>query len=169
LNLSRADLSRADLSRADLSRADLSRADLSRADLRAAKLDEANLRAAKLDEANLSEANLSEAIFIGAYLKGAILSGTNLRESVIISPVYSVTHTRIDSNTSFDGAIIDDPAFIHYIRQYTNKVPEKIANIEELKMKLEGMPFITNIKTDLQENLVRRSKLPFFQLRNGNL
>jgi uncharacterized protein YjbI with pentapeptide repeats/GTPase SAR1 family protein len=183
-DLSRADLSRADLSRADLSRADLSRADLSEADLRAAKLIEANLRAAKLDEANLraakldeadlseanlSEANLSEAIFIGAYLKGAILSGTNLRESVIISPVYSVTHTRIDSNTSFDGAIIDDPAFIHYIRQYTNKVPEKIANIEELKMKLEGMPFITNIKTDLQENLVRRSKLPFFQLRNGNL
>jgi GTPase SAR1 family protein len=174
LNLSRADLSRADLSRADLSRADLSRADLraaklDEADLRAAKLDEADLRAAKLDEADLSEANLSEAIFIGAYLKGAILSGTNLRESVIISPVYSVTHTRIDSNTSFDGAIIDDPAFIHYIRQYTNKVPEKIANIEELKMKLEGMPFITNIKTDLQENLVRRSKLPFFQLRNGNL
>lgn len=32
----------------------------------------------------------------------------------------------VNENTNFTGAIIDDPKFIDYIRQFTNKVPNKI-------------------------------------------
>ncbi len=77
-DLSRAYLSEADLSRAYLSEADLSRADLSRANLSEADLIGADLIGADLSRANLSGANLSEAYLIGAYLSGANLSGANL-------------------------------------------------------------------------------------------
>jgi uncharacterized protein YjbI with pentapeptide repeats/GTPase SAR1 family protein len=169
-NLIEANLIEANLSGADLSGADLSGADLSGADLRGTDLIEANLIEANLIEANLRGANLSGAdlrkdFLIEANLSAADLSGADLSESVIIGPRYKDDdlfgpHTkdiRIDSNTSFDGAIIDDRDFLDYIRRYTNKVPEKIANKKELKMKLEGMPFYT----DAQKNVaVQRSKLP---------
>jgi GTPase SAR1 family protein len=148
--LSGDDLSGADLSGADLRMANLRMANLRMANLRMANLRMANLSGANLSEANLSEANLSWAFLSRTNLSGADLNGANLSVSVIIGPLYTpalkstIIDTRIDSNTSFDGAIIDDPDFIDYIRRYTNKVPEKIANKKELKMKLEGMQFYTN-------------------------
>jgi hypothetical protein len=128
-------------------------------------LSEAALSEAFLSEAFLSEAFLNRADLRGANLSGANLSGANLSESVIIAPVYkaanvqaaSIIDTRIDSNTSFHGAVIDDPDFIDYIRRYTNKVPEKIANKKELKMKLEGMSSYTDIQISVA---VQDSRLP---------
>ena len=83
-NLSRADLVRADLSEANLIGADLVEADLRGADLRGANLSEANLIGADLGEANLGEANLSEAdlsraIFEGVDLSRAIFEEVDLR------------------------------------------------------------------------------------------
>jgi hypothetical protein len=68
INLSGADLSRADLSGAGLSWADLSRADLSLANLSGANLSRANLSGANLSGADLSRADLSWANLSGADL-----------------------------------------------------------------------------------------------------
>jgi uncharacterized protein YjbI with pentapeptide repeats/GTPase SAR1 family protein len=166
-NLSGADLRRAVLSGADLSGADLrgavlSGADLSKTSLSRAFLIRADLRGAVLSGADLSKTSLSRAFLIRADLRGADLSGAYLSDSVIIAPVYAeaespVINTRIDSNTSFDGAIIDDRDFIDYVRRYTNRVPEKIANKNELKMKLEGMAFYTDLQISVA---VQDSRLP---------
>jgi hypothetical protein len=80
LNLSKANLIRADLIGADLDYADLIGANLSDADLRSADLNDANLSDANLSDANLSDANLSD-----ANLSDADLSGANLREARLIA------------------------------------------------------------------------------------
>jgi uncharacterized protein YjbI with pentapeptide repeats len=76
--LNRADLSGADLSRAGLSGAYLSRANLTKANLLRAELVEADLRGANLTEANLLRANLRWADLSGADLSGANLLRANL-------------------------------------------------------------------------------------------
>ena len=82
-NLSRAnlfdtDLSKANLSNADLSWTNLSNANLSGANLSEANLSRANLYRADLSEANLSGANLSEADLFNADLSNADLSNADL-------------------------------------------------------------------------------------------
>ena len=78
VDLSGANLGKADLIGADLIGANLSGADLSEARLNRANLSEANLSGADLNRANLSEADLSEATLRGARLGGADLRGVNL-------------------------------------------------------------------------------------------
>jgi uncharacterized protein YjbI with pentapeptide repeats len=144
-------------------------ANLTMSNLREANLIEANLTSANLSDtvasgsnlsgANLTRADLRKDFLSWADLSGSNLSGADLSESVIISPLYESARAplRIGSNTSFHGAIIDDPVFIDYIRQYTNKIPEKIANKKELKMKLEGMSSYTDIQISVA---VQGSRLP---------
>jgi uncharacterized protein YjbI with pentapeptide repeats len=85
-NLSGANLREAGLHRANLASANLARADLSGADLSGANLSEGYLSGADLSGANLSEgylsgANLSGANLMGANLAGADLTGANLRRA----------------------------------------------------------------------------------------
>ena len=77
-NLFRADLIGANLSGADLNGADLSGANLSGADLSTANLVEANLIGANLIEADLFGTHLSEAELVGANLSRAKLSEADL-------------------------------------------------------------------------------------------
>ena len=77
-DLSGAILSNADLSRADLSGAFLSKADFFEADLSGANLSKADLNMTKLFGANLIDAYLSEANLIEANLSLADLRGANL-------------------------------------------------------------------------------------------
>jgi hypothetical protein len=86
VNLSGADLSKADLidvdlRRADLRRADLSGADLFEADLRGADLRRADLGGAILSGANLSWADLGEAEFSGAHLWETVFGNSNLTDA----------------------------------------------------------------------------------------
>jgi uncharacterized protein YjbI with pentapeptide repeats len=81
VDLSEADLKWADLSGANLVRANLSGADFTSAQLRGAYLFEAVLCRANLSEANLSGANLRRANLYRAYLKEADLRGARLYEA----------------------------------------------------------------------------------------
>jgi uncharacterized protein YjbI with pentapeptide repeats len=87
-NLDKADLRGADLAVANLSRAYLVRADLSgaylcEADLGGAILTSANLSGADLSEANLREADLGGANLRRANIDGADLSGAGLRDTIL--------------------------------------------------------------------------------------
>jgi hypothetical protein len=75
LNLSSADLSRADLRRVDLSSADLPKAILFRADLRGATLVGTDLTNADLRRADLRGTDLSKAVLAGADVIGARVNG----------------------------------------------------------------------------------------------
>jgi uncharacterized protein YjbI with pentapeptide repeats len=77
-NLSGANLSRAYLFEADLTAANLARANLTRANLGGANLARADLNRAHLDQADLSEAYLFAANFDQADLSGVDLSQANL-------------------------------------------------------------------------------------------
>ena len=83
LDLSGANLSRADLSKANLSNAYLAKANLTKANLSNAYLTEANLWRANLSKAYLSEANLSWANLFEANLSRANLTSANLSEAVL--------------------------------------------------------------------------------------
>jgi hypothetical protein len=72
------DLSGADLGKANLSQADLCGVILSQVDLCGANLSDADLKGAKLDGAKLTGANLFQANIAWADLSGANLSGANL-------------------------------------------------------------------------------------------
>ena len=78
INLSRADLTRADLPGATLAGADFSGATLGGADLRDANLDGATLDYADLRAADLSRANLTGAWLSHAHLDGATLFSADL-------------------------------------------------------------------------------------------
>jgi hypothetical protein len=89
LDLSGADLRKANLSQADLcgvilSQADLCGANLSDADLKAAKLDGANLTGPNLFQANLGWADLSGADLGGASLIGATLNWAHLIQTDLV-------------------------------------------------------------------------------------
>ncbi len=81
LNLSWADLVRANLAGANLGAANLAGARLAWANLAGAELGAANLAGAGLAQANLAEANLGAANLAGAFLREANLSGANLSEA----------------------------------------------------------------------------------------
>ena len=78
LDLTKADLVRANLQEADLSGANLARANLQEADLSGATLKGANLSGATLDGATLLGANLEGANLLAAILDGADLTGADL-------------------------------------------------------------------------------------------
>ena len=82
-NLSRANLAKAFLSRASLSRASLSGADLTSANLSGAFMSEANLTSAQLSRAFLSGANLSRADLVRADLSRANLRKANLSKAIL--------------------------------------------------------------------------------------
>jgi uncharacterized protein YjbI with pentapeptide repeats len=88
-NLSHADLSEANLSHADLFEANLSWADLREADLSSAKLDDADLRRADLKEANLRSARGWRAKLTLADFRKADLSGADLSGAYALSPEFS--------------------------------------------------------------------------------
>jgi hypothetical protein len=76
IDLSKANLRRADLRKADLAGAYLRQADLSRADLRGARLLGVNFNKAKLVGANLERTNLRNAVLVDANLTKAKLNGS---------------------------------------------------------------------------------------------
>jgi uncharacterized protein YjbI with pentapeptide repeats len=78
VDLSKANLRKANLNGAHLIDANLSGANLSKANLREASLDSANLTGADLSKADLSEASLSRANLTGVDLGEAILSWSDL-------------------------------------------------------------------------------------------
>ena len=89
-NLYRADLGGANLYRADLSRADLSGANFSEAILSRANLSGADLSRADLSGADLSRVNLSRADLSGADLSGANLYGANLSRANNVDRAHNV-------------------------------------------------------------------------------
>ena len=108
-----ANLSRADLRGADLSRADLSGADISGADLRWANLSGANLRGANLSGANLRLADLIWANLSGANLRGADLSGANLSGANLIGA--NLSDISYNENTAFYAMVCPEKgSFIGY-------------------------------------------------------
>lgn len=82
VNLSGANLKEADLSHTGLFEADLSRADLSGAKLQAADMEKADLRGAALNGSDLSGARLVLANLFGADLRNAELSNASLEGSM---------------------------------------------------------------------------------------
>jgi len=93
-NLQRADLVGCDLSGAKLRQADLRKADLSGVDLTIADLSNANLNGADLRNANIASAHLSNANLIEAYLSGTDLSFATLE------------------GCDFSNAVVDQGGFI---------------------------------------------------------
>jgi uncharacterized protein YjbI with pentapeptide repeats len=73
VNLTNADLERANLTGADLTGANLVGADLEKANLGTANLSDANLLGADLEKANLMGANLTNANLMGAELEKATM------------------------------------------------------------------------------------------------
>jgi hypothetical protein len=55
-------------------------------------------------------------------------------------------------DTNFINEIIDDPNFIDYIMQFTNKIPNKIESKKELKIKLEERKLNTQSIRELLES-----------------
>ena len=92
-NLSRADLTNANLRGADLTNANLSRADLTKANLRGADLTNANLTNANLSRADLSRADLTNAILRDASLMPYALIGAELGSEVISEERANALHS----------------------------------------------------------------------------
>jgi len=65
-----------------------------------------------------------------------VLSRANLSYSIIINSKTDY-NLEVNEKTNFIDAIIDDPKFIDYIKKFSNKIPKKIENKRELKIKLE--------------------------------
>jgi hypothetical protein len=84
VELSGANLYRADLSQANLLGSNLASANLFRASLFEANLVSTILRGADLGRADLQRANLAGANLVGANLKGAFLSRANLEQALIV-------------------------------------------------------------------------------------
>jgi hypothetical protein len=80
-DLARADLRGANLVRADLTKADLRGANLTEADLRDVAFSQADLKGASLRMANLTQASLTQADLKGANLTQASLRGANLSQA----------------------------------------------------------------------------------------
>ncbi|MDZ8026249.1 MAG: pentapeptide repeat-containing protein [Nostoc sp. DedQUE01] len=99
-NLDNANLSQVKLCGADLSHAKLGFARLSQANLSSANLSGANLICADLSHANLSGANLRDASLSGANLQGAYLTGANLKNAQVSD--YEL------SSAFLEGAIMPD-------------------------------------------------------------
>lgn len=81
INRLKLNLSGANLRKANLMAANLSEVNLNRSDLREANLSEANVSRGSFREANLSNANLSRAYLSGANLREVNLGGANLSEA----------------------------------------------------------------------------------------
>ena len=104
-----------DLSGANLFRANLSDASLSDANLFRANLNGADLRFAFLRTANLSATNLRGADLIGANLRGANLSDANLNGTQALATNFSsatltgvcIKDWNINSETNFENVICD--------------------------------------------------------------
>ena len=99
-NLDNANLSQTKLSGANLSHAKLGFACLTQANLNSANLSHANLICANLSHANLNGANLRDASLSGANLEGAYLNGANLKNAKVSD--YEL------SSTFLEGAIMPD-------------------------------------------------------------
>jgi hypothetical protein len=136
-----ADLGSANLENANLRNANLRYANLWRANLNYADLRSTNLRYANLTFANLWRANLNDADLRSSRLEGSDIKGADLRDAIIIAP-QKYMNLVLDEETDFTNSVIDEYNFIDYIRKFTKKVPAKLKNKEELKLKLEkkGLP-----------------------------
>lgn len=150
-----AELIEANLVEAKLSEANLSGANLSRANLSQANLSDSSLYDADLSGADLSNANLSGADLYGADLSNANLSGADLTNSLIIN-LKNFELLKLNKNTKFEKAIIDDYKLIQHIEKFTENIPEKIKNKYELKMKLKER----QLKEEYIEFLLGMSHLP---------
>jgi uncharacterized protein YjbI with pentapeptide repeats len=106
INLSGAELRRADLSVAHLSQANLRWADLQEASLSWATLDSADLRNADLRNANLNAVSLLSANLSGAHLIEANLSGARLRDTNFVDLDLSMCRG-LESCSHYGPSLID--------------------------------------------------------------
>jgi uncharacterized protein YjbI with pentapeptide repeats len=159
-NLSGAIFTNADLSNADLSEANLSGAILYYSNLTGANLRGANLTRTKMIETILIKADLTGANFTGAdttmgndyawydgmyhvnlsnaHLFGADLSGADLTTSIIINP-NSFQQLKGKSRTDLSRSITTSPVFRGHISQITNKGPQLITSIDDLRNWINGI------------------------------
>jgi len=110
IDLSQADLYKADLSKTNFLEADLSGADLRRTNLCMANLSHANLTRTNFYRADLSRTNLSEAKLHNNDLRWAILSDVDLRGAELVGcSIYAISAWSIKlENTKQTNLIITD-------------------------------------------------------------
>lgn len=163
-NLSSADLSAANLEGADLSYSYLSGAKLARADLLHAKFIGADLSGVNLSSAfmlstdfsyaNLSYAKLSKGkfavpagelhgefeipgcIFTGANLSNAEISNVDFSES-IFTKLKNFDSLKLNANTNFKEAFIEDSNFLEYISKFTKNIPSDTIKKDDLETVLK--------------------------------
>lgn len=99
VNLTQANLAKANFSQADLSGVIFNEADLKQADLSETNLQEAQLKAANLQGANLQQANLEGADLEGANLKGTDLRGVNFKDTNLTDIITDDTTIWYDTNS----------------------------------------------------------------------
>jgi uncharacterized protein YjbI with pentapeptide repeats len=168
-NLSNANLDKANLTNTSLVATNFYRSNLSNSNLYHSIIVETDFYHANLSNANLSDANTQfigkdiykkyhlffHADFSESNLSYVDLSGAKLSEAIIIS-LQSYDGLKLNNETDFSKAIIDDSDFIDYISNYTSKIPLKIKNKIELGKKLKNME-IGEQRINL---LLQISKLP---------
>ncbi len=101
-NLDNANLFQAKLSGANLSHAKLGFANLTKVNFSSANLSHANLICADLSSANLSGANLNDASLSGANLEGAYLTGANLKNAKVTD--YELSSAFLEGTIMPDGS-----------------------------------------------------------------
>jgi uncharacterized protein YjbI with pentapeptide repeats len=107
---------------------------------------------------NLQNANFSNAVLTNVYLSYADLSNANFSNSIIIQPRF-YDDIILNSETDFDGSIIDDSNFINYLKKKSCKnIPDIIKNKKELKEKLEKKD---DINLQFRKHAYKRSDLPY--------
>ena len=107
--------------------------------------------------ARLQNANLSNAVLCSVYLSNADLSHANLSNTIISNPRFS-DDLILDSESDFNGSLIDDSEFIKYLQKKSCKnIPNIIKNKDELK---EKMLKKGTTNGDVRYYILKRSKLP---------
>ena len=130
----------------------MSYANLSHANFFSAKL----LYITSLYCATLQNAILSNAVLSDVYLSNADLFHATLSNTIISNPRFS-DDIILDSESDFDGSIIDDSEFIKYLQKKScQNIPNIIRNKDELK---EKMLEKDTTKGDIRYYILKRSKL----------
>lgn len=79
----------------------------------------------------------SNAVLSNVYLSNTNLWNANLSNSIIIQPRF-YNDVIVNSDSDFDGSLIDDNNFIKYLQKNSCKnIPDMIRNKKELKEKIE--------------------------------
>lgn len=164
IDLSYANLFRADLSNSDLSGAKLNHTNFSHANLRDAFLHKADLTGANLSQADLTNAYFSHANLTKAYLGGASCCGTYLKDAELkyanLKTAKISTKTMIDSKWYSVWEVVNQGA-----------AKKNLSGVDLSNANLQGVNFeeanLTN--ANLSNSILRQSNLDGANLTNTNL